>query len=697
MTQTSESKSQLARLFAEENILVEHAKTATASFDLKTRTLTCPIWKEMSGALYDLIMGHEVGHALYTPAEGWHHSTSQETGTFRFFLNILEDARIEKKMKRKFRGLILPFTAGYQELRKRNFFGVEGIRLSTLPLIDRLNLYAKGGSLLDVPFTPEELPYVLRMDALETWDEVVAMAKDLYAYEEVHQSAAAAAATEAEGEEELLQSGPDGDEDGEDSSSSVDLEESESEQDESEQDSTPPVHVKFVPLVRTEAAYRLAEQTLLSDSCVNIQSVTLPIPNLDQIVTPYAMVSAELSKFYIAASGSSLYQAFLGRNREYIARLAQEFERTKSASMYKKTKWKETGDLAMSALYRYTLLDDVIFKSRMQVPQGKSHGMVLLLDRSGSMRRNIADAVEQILVLVMFCRSVQIPCVVYSFGDRDPRQELGSTPQWTYHEGDLIMGDVALREMISTELTTPEWTQAMTLQLLLAKSHEEGWSTPSSERLQNTPLNEALVAIEPIMRTFRTRYRLDRSHLVILQDGDTNGNSYQFTGQNRLRHSLQIYDPKTRIILRDAELSQSWVCDKQESDWRRMTTKVILEWLQARTGAEIFGWYLIEPKSLKHELQRLYRSNPASALGAFDFSMVKSQFMKERYLESYTGGYTRFCFIRPELIREETLGACLPNSMTAPTTARLRTAFAQSCKRKSVNRVLVRKWMALIA
>ena len=71
-----ESKSLLAKLLAEENLTVQHRQTPTAYFDVKSRTLVCPILKEMSSELYDLLMGHEVGHALFTPPEGWHQAVS---------------------------------------------------------------------------------------------------------------------------------------------------------------------------------------------------------------------------------------------------------------------------------------------------------------------------------------------------------------------------------------------------------------------------------------------------------------------------------------------------------------------------------------------------------------------------------------------------------------------------------------------
>ena len=74
------SKSILAKLLAAENITVSHQNIKTAMFNLKTRTLVCPVWKDMDGDLYDLLMGHEVGHALNTPEAGWHSAIHDENG-----------------------------------------------------------------------------------------------------------------------------------------------------------------------------------------------------------------------------------------------------------------------------------------------------------------------------------------------------------------------------------------------------------------------------------------------------------------------------------------------------------------------------------------------------------------------------------------------------------------------------------------
>ena len=100
-----EVKGTLAKLLATENLTVEHRKVTTASFDVVNRVLVLPIWKTASSTVYDLLVGHEVGHALYTP------DTVHDAN--RGFVNVLEDVRIEKMMKRTYPGLRKSFFEGY--------------------------------------------------------------------------------------------------------------------------------------------------------------------------------------------------------------------------------------------------------------------------------------------------------------------------------------------------------------------------------------------------------------------------------------------------------------------------------------------------------------------------------------------------------------------------------------------------------
>ena len=188
MNKLSNTKSLLAKLLATENVTVEHGKFSTASFDVKNRVLRLPIWKEMSGSLYDLMVLHEVGHALWTPEEGWHESASKKGPGFKSFLNVVEDARIERKIKDKYPGGRKSFTEGYLELVRKDFFGTKELDLNELNLIDRINLYFIAGSSNGIEFSEEEKGFIEKVATTRTWDDVVRVSEELYEYAKDHDS-----------------------------------------------------------------------------------------------------------------------------------------------------------------------------------------------------------------------------------------------------------------------------------------------------------------------------------------------------------------------------------------------------------------------------------------------------------------------------------------------------------------------------
>ena len=166
-----EVKGTLAKLLATENLTVEHRKVTTAYFDVQKRVLCLPIWKTASNTVYDLLVGHEVGHALYTPNTGL-------DGVNKGFVNVLEDVRIEKMMKETYPGLRKSFFQGYKELWNDDFFGVNDEDISKLPFIDRINLFYKGNP--EIEFTEEEQVYVDRAANTKTFEDVLKLAEDLF-------------------------------------------------------------------------------------------------------------------------------------------------------------------------------------------------------------------------------------------------------------------------------------------------------------------------------------------------------------------------------------------------------------------------------------------------------------------------------------------------------------------------------------
>ena len=176
MAVQQEIKSQLAKLLATEDIVVEHKQVESAQFNVRTRVLILPLWEKASNDVYDMLVGHEVGHALFTPDEDWW----LEYDIPQTFVNVVEDARIEKLMKRKYMGLAKSFYKGYSELHDKDFFELDGQDINSLNLADRSNLHFKLSSILPVSFSSPEKPIIDLIQNVETFTDTLSAAEALY-------------------------------------------------------------------------------------------------------------------------------------------------------------------------------------------------------------------------------------------------------------------------------------------------------------------------------------------------------------------------------------------------------------------------------------------------------------------------------------------------------------------------------------
>jgi hypothetical protein len=473
MTNVAE-KSILAKLLATENISVEHKKVQTAYFDLATRTVVLPIWKNMSPDLYDLLIGHEVGHALNTPKEGWHDSVSERGSGFKGFLNIIEDARIERMQKEKYPGLRRSFFNGYKELFDKDFFGVKGMDVNKLKFIDRINLYAKIGSFLNIKFSADEQAFVNRLDTLNTWDDVVALATELYERADTTQEesqwedfmdAMQSLAEEMEmdgldmpsdapvGEQtepqEDAQAEPGSsneksdlaeeaaaDETAESSDAESDNTENQ-DKDSADTDSTPGSGGEFQedqepsePSSYTDQKFRESEDSLLDDNARENTYVRLGKLNPADFILGVdyfhnnVKIESQTSRYYpfynndpvedINAFPAKVYAEFLAKNNKYLNAMVQDFDRKKQAKQFARARSSKTGRINMDKIWAYKLTEDV-FLQQTVVPNGQNHGILMFLDMSGSMRSNIQGTMEQLVLLASFCQKVRIPFEVYGF------------------------------------------------------------------------------------------------------------------------------------------------------------------------------------------------------------------------------------------------------------------------------------------
>ena len=531
-------KGTLARLLATENLIVEHKKCETAQFNVETRVLTLPIWENFSNNIYDLLVGHEVGHALFTPNEDFTKIKAPQS-----YLNVTEDARIEKLMKRKFPGLNKSFFKGYYELMERDFFGIEDTDVSTMTLIDRINLYFKGNP--DIQFSDEEKCFVEMTGASETFDEAIEAAEAVYAFMkeqkkkeedkkdiEVPQmgnqgggsgpeNQSTDAETSEEGESEEPSMGSSGSHGGEDVSEEINIDD-----------------------VLTDESLQEKLKEAASRFGMDYQYYEVPKVNLKSLVVPNEEVWDCAYDFWETRYESALhiweqkYAEFKKDVQKEVNYLVKEFECKKSADSYARATTSRTGVLDTTKLHTFKFNDD-LFKKVTVLPDGKNHGLIFILDWSGSMGHVLHDTVKQLLSLVFFCRKVKIPFEVYAFTN----EWFKNDDTGTMYSDRSRWNETPHMEPGQNKLAVNKWFNL--LNILTHKVNAQNFERqckglftlslgiwPEKLGLSGTPLNEAIISLHTIIPEFKKENGVQKLHVSILTDGESAGVPY-FSWINR--------------------------------------------------------------------------------------------------------------------------------------------------------------------
>jgi len=180
MNANTQSLDLLSKLLASENIKLVRANARTASFNIATRVLQIPAQLNLTAAQELMMVLHEVGHALFT-TESYSTAIKQANlPNFDSYMNVVEDARIERLMKVRYPGARKDFSAGYTECHRSDFFKLSGRDIVALPLIDRINLYFKLNLHIDVKFTSEERRLVRLVETAQSEQEVISVATEIY-------------------------------------------------------------------------------------------------------------------------------------------------------------------------------------------------------------------------------------------------------------------------------------------------------------------------------------------------------------------------------------------------------------------------------------------------------------------------------------------------------------------------------------
>jgi len=545
----------LAKLLAKENLSVQHGNYSTASFDVLNRVLRLPLWADKGKDVYDLLVGHEVGHALFTPADGWHDSDKKFNKIPKAYLNIVEDIRIERKIQETYPGIKSRFKAGYKRLFDDDLFGTVGKDTKDYGLMDRLNISSKSRGIVPVEFADDESPLINEAMHVQTWDDVVVVCQKLYDFIQ--------AKKEKEEEEQPMESskdeGPTTESSGESSQASGDQEPAESEQNgegnsdgedsgektEETKEAAPEGHETL-----TDDAQRENEDDLLEkkhdryDGDKQSQySSGMSDASLENITYSYAEAK-EQRDLYLAEHGNSDYSPYIsipckqdwndtkGTYKSQANLIAKDFERKKAAFEYSRATTAKSGKLDPLKMHSYKYSED-IFLTTTNLAQAKSHGIVMYLDLSGSMCEIIEDVIAQAITIAIFCRQVNIPFAAYSFT---------TTAYWRNKSDDVRNVKVAaseldcentkIVEMFSSSMNKKTFDEAAFTMFAIGKSHSMSRHTEyhvgahylhALDQMGSTPLTQTVFHAAKFLKTFTKKHGIQNTNVMFLTDGAPDG------------------------------------------------------------------------------------------------------------------------------------------------------------------------------
>lgn len=711
-----------AKLLASENITVIRAPSRTASFDVAARVLTLPLWKDMTPEVEALFVQHEVGHALFTDLGGWMSALDaveddKQRSILKGYMNVVEDARIEKLMKRRFPGSRKSFFAGYKQLLERDFFSLKGKDVNAMLFVDRANLYFKGGLTLGVKFSPEEKAIIDKIERCETLDEMVTIAQEMYDFSK--QQMERRSMTDVDGvkvtislkEEDEFDEDEDeyddeqdfGDEyiDEQDLTNEADedapVEEGEEQgrgplkdkpfdesQLESETDKS--LNEKLEELADTSVQYKYYE--------IETRTWRDPIVGYKQVLKDTLIVDekiAESARDY-DINHKKEFDTFMAESERMVNYLVKEFEMRKSAQAYRRAQVSKSGSLNMNKIHAYKLTDD-IFRRVTTIPDGKNHGMVFLLDWSGSMQDVIIPTVKQVINLAMFCRRINIPFEVYAFTGQYHSSimsdsDLDNARNFNYsmarqQDKNVLFSDgyFSLLNLFSSKMTNREFqTMARrftTYNMFSARGYGMG----------DTPLNEALVEMLKFIPDYKRRNNIEKLTLITLTDG-AGGSLSSNTSIRNVEWRREGGKIRVKNFVNDSETGKTYeIVDQSYS-----TTETLLRMIKDRYDITVLGFYICANR--RHTLNDVYRDHFGTRATDMQIEEMRKGFRHEGFY-SIRGTGRDDLFIIPDTstkIVDSELD--VDTDMSA---AQIAKKFAKTMNVKKHSRVLLDKFIGYVA
>jgi hypothetical protein len=739
-------------LLAQENINVIHGNYRTAWFNPEQRTLALPVWKDRGKSVYDLLTGHEVGHALYTPAKGWHDAVDDILGAPKAYLNVLEDVRIERKVQDKYPGLRHQFKKAYKQLAEEDFFGLSKVfDIQALIVIDRINLKSKLGDFVECEFTTTvEKDFFDRSFKTETFEDVVALAKEVYAYQK---SLMKESKKTPSPNIPTLDMPMDPEDVEQDTSSPDDYEKpdpnaeppksEESEVKESKEESPEEIDgnqtkgdskpddapqrelptsegiskaapkqaddkdEEFLDSVTDKAFREMEESLTASDELKGTMVYTLNSLKDKTIIIDYkdyyTQWKKDISVERLSEYGVEKIQFSIESNRDkYLkfknetelagAYMAKEFELRKAAYQYSRSSIHKTGLLNTNKLHAYKTSEDIFLKST-RLANYKNHGMMMFIDFSGSMQDNIGATIRQVLNLTTFCRMVNIPFEVYAFTTKvkyDSDAERDSEYDWrAFSDCEVIPQKFNLLNLMSSRMSRKEHQEGMNMLWNLSQAWDNNVTNlyvTPWNHLHSTPLNTCIQYANEIVLKFKAKHGIEKMTTMFLTDGESDSFQIRVTEEGDDHRPHNSSSWRYRKSILRANGESFDVGNINSS----RVTECLLQNLKKNTNSNVLGFFISQ-----------YRNQAVGKVCAATNYTKKDKYVEQInksrvIIEDKIFGYDRYFGLCSKYmdVTEDEFGELVEDGASKN---KLKTAFSKMTKQKRVNRIFLNAFVDSIA
>ena len=379
-----------------------------------------------------------------------------------------------------------------------------------------------------------------------------------------------------------------------------------------------------------------------------------------------------------------------------VSYLVKEFECKKSADAYARATTSRTGILDTALLHTYKFNEDV-FKKVTVVPDGKNHGLIFVLDWSGSMASQLLETLKQMYNLLWFCKKCQIPFDVYAFTNEyklrtRTMEEIKN--KINVHEVKTnqfnIPEEFSMLNLFTSKVRTAELNEQMKLIYRIASGFSHNfysaeYSYPYALGLSGTPLNEALVCLDGIIPQFKQQNKLQKVHCIVLTDGEA-----QCSKMNSL--VKRPWDDEShmgtrglgeRVILRNRKNGHSYAFP----NWWGSHTKCFNRYINDQfPEVNLIGIRVCPTRDFASFLRDgLDDSNK--------YEEILNDWRKSRAVSFDAYGYNRQFAIASSALSNDTEFEVKEDA----TKAQIKRAFGKSLKTKKMNKKILSEFISMVA